>query len=716
MATPSSKEQVYAPYLKQMKTQITTDCENRSLDYLDADLACVQAIAQAAVNVELFTIPLYMTSLYSIKGTHQINSEGSTLYTGRWWPGTAPTAGKTLTTNQQVFNKVYSVFIEEMLHLQLAANMSSKLGFTPVFTSNALQTDNYGWHCYAKDNTTIPHILDFTDWKGRHPDLSTMTVELRAMNETQVELFLAIEETAALAATNLHNPDIPLPDGGSRPKYFEPAPFDWFTASMTENNLPLFGSIGHMYLCYWSYLEIKYDDGSTLLERLTNVQRDQFNNVPERPEAQYPGINGTLSSTDLLKCELINNIDAITDQGEGDAVVPNILEVWGHQPWATLYRQKSAEVATGMLGAVQSKYQPDPVALAADYPGYNDVGKPTEEMSGSAQARSDAANKDHYELFAEVKALLSHSDYMTWDTWHQQGNSWTSAMLGTNDAQNLPSTQDVAQALNNLISTEEIKASTYDTFSQSAVGTIKGITTQLNAYWRDPSVFFPGPAMGGSGDRVSICWAVTGEVPDLVTGIVSQDTKAMLYHACQGMDLTPDAVSDPDSCAAKLAYHSCKGSNECKTQGGCGFVQSASGGGSCSGTAAKGIKSAPADNLCSNLGGCAVPISASQLFPKQTDDCYEMQLYKFGGAPDFKATPISWLKLHARDMLPPVVKEVETMPYKVGDSVYDVAWKAYCTAAGLVKVKGNQLEHHRSIEMPTQPEPSDIRLALPPST
>ena len=710
MATPSSKEQVYAPYLKQMKAQITTDCEDRSLDYLDADLACVRAIAQAAVNVELFTIPLYMTSLYSIKGTHQINSEGSTLYTGRWWPGLAPTAGKTLSTNQQVFNKVYSVFIEEMLHLQLAANMSSKLGFTPVFTSNALQTDDYGWHCYGEDSSIIPHILDFKDWKGTNPDLSTMTVKLRAMNKAQIELFLAIEENEYLATDNLENSLIPLGlnEEDKRLKYFEPAPFDWFTSSMNENNLPLFGSIGHMYLCYWSYLEIKYDDGSTLLERLTNVQRDQFNNVPERPAAQYPGINATLSSTpsqeqlDILKCELINNINAITDQGEGDSVVTNILEIWGHKSWAVSYRDESAKPATGMVGAVLNKYQPDTNALKADYPGYNDVGKPTEEMSGSAQARSDAGNKDHFELFTEVSDLLEHPDYMTWDTWHEseRGNSWTADMLGTDDAPNLPSTNDVADALNNLISTEEIKSKTHETFSQSAVGTIKGITTQLNAYWRDPSVFFPGPAMGGSGDRVSICWAVTGEVPDLVTGIASQDTKAVLYHACQGMDLTPEPVDDLDSCAAKLAYHSCKGSNECKTQGGCGFVQSASGGGSCSGTAAKGIKSAPADNLCSNLGGCAVPISASQLFPVQDDNSYEMQLYKFGGAPDFKATKID-CKYKVTEQL---VISTGAMPYEPGQAVYDAAWIAYCEAKGDIG------------PIPTPPEPSDIRLALPPST
>ena len=68
------------------------------------------------------------------------------------------------------------------------------------------------------------------------------------------------------------------------------------------------------------------------------------------------------------------------------------------------------------------------------------------------------------------------------------------------------------------------------------------------------------------------------------------------------MDLNPNATDDIDTCAAPLAYHSCKGSNECKTQGGCGFVQNASGGANCSGTVTKGIKSAPADNKCGSLG------------------------------------------------------------------------------------------------------------------
>ncbi|NQY65915.1 MAG: hypothetical protein HRT38_19960 [Alteromonadaceae bacterium] len=113
---------------------------------------------------------------------------------------------------------------------------------------------------------------------------------------------------------------------------------------------------------------------------------------------------------------------------------------------------------------------------------------------------------------------MSEPDYITWDKWHEKHpeTPWKNHMLGADDrAPNLPKTQDIADALNRLNSPENHDKS-HETFSQSAVGTIKGITTQLNKYWNDRSVYFPGPAMGGSGDRISICWAVTGKVPNLV--------------------------------------------------------------------------------------------------------------------------------------------------------------------------------------------------------
>ena len=305
--------------------------------------------------------------------------------------------------------------------------------------------------------------------------------------------------------------------------------------------------------------------------------------------------------------------------------------------------------------------------------------------------------------------MISKADYKTWEKWHAENNLWTATMLGEDSAPNLPKIQEIADALNRLNSKGE-RENTYKIFSKAAVGTIKGITTSLNTYWKNPNSEFPSPAMGGSGDRISICWAVTGKCPDLVNGIESQKND-VLYHACQGMAIYPNSEASvkDNSCADVLAYHSCKGSNECKTQGGCGFVQNASGGGNCSTPilqTGKHLKSAPADNLCGSLGGCAVPISASQLFPHQEDNYYQMQLYSFGPAPDFKANKEKWPELKARDMLPPVVRYADSMPYQPGDSVYDIAWQAYCVAKGI----------DQKDAIKKKPQPSDIRLAMPPST
>jgi hypothetical protein len=64
---------------------------------------------QAAVDVELWTIPLYLTALYSIKDLNSNNQ------------GDYPVVAKL----------IESVVIEEMLHLQLACNICNALGYSP---------------------------------------------------------------------------------------------------------------------------------------------------------------------------------------------------------------------------------------------------------------------------------------------------------------------------------------------------------------------------------------------------------------------------------------------------------------------------------------------------------------------------------------------------------------------------------------------------------
>jgi hypothetical protein len=238
----------------------------------------------------------------------------------------------------------------------------------------------------------------------------------------------------------------------------------------------------------------------------------------------------------------------------------------------------------------------------------------------------------------------------------------------------------------------------YRVLSQAAAGAIAGITRVLGDYWSKKGTEFPYPSMAGSGDRVSICWAVFGKPPDLSLGIEPRHKDA-LYHACQGLEL---GGARSDSCAAVAVYHTCKGSNACKAEGGCGFVQSTKGGGNCSqhpkvafsascsqcgGGKGGSPYSAPSDNRCGGFGGCAVPISASQLFPAPSDGKAVMEVYDFVGAK------------HE----PQLLSQIE---YAAGEPVYDVAWKAYLEV----------LKHRKVSPLPEKPAPSLFRLAFPPST
>jgi hypothetical protein len=154
------------------------------------------------------------------------------------------------------------------------------------------------------------------------------------------------------------------------------------------------------------------------------------------------------------------------------------------------------------------------------------------------------------------------------------------------------------------------------------------------------------------------------------------------------MDLGTGGAHDKAgaACAALAVYHSCKGSNGCHAQGGCGFAQLDSGGGQCGAPSPgdAGKFSAPSDNKCGGFGGCAVPISASQLYPSGGT----MKLYNFGPAPGHPALPLA-----------------DTLGFELGEGVYDKAWQAY---SAVMKARGQ--------DAGAAPVPTDLRLALPPST
>jgi len=663
---------------------------NRDLQYLETDKAAVRAIAQAAINVELFTIPLYMVALYSIQGTHPINTKGIKYYQGRVWPGSATTANPD-TANKKAFNIVFSVFVQEMLHVQMAANLAKAIGVQPCFTSPLLQKKDHGWICYGDDKTVIPHIINLKDTQK----YNNVKVKLDSLNKVQIELLLAIEEDEKEARRNIFP--------GKEKGYFPEVPFQDWTPDKTEVDLPMFGTIGWLYECYACYLRIEYSDGKTLWEKIYNptvsLQRDMFNCTNSgrgHPAKEFPGFKPAIEQKDTSVAfdEAIDMMSAITDQGEGSTI--------SDKNAVRLARWKKNPPSLQATEHVEEKYRPSKDALEQDYPAYTDTGKPARSRDAKARYANSAVS--HYERFQEVQKLLTNSVFcqvITWDTWHKNPqNSWTAQMLKTKDynpqtaPKNIPTPEEVAAALNRLKQNDS-QGDNYKLVSQAAVGAIAGITTVLNDYWENRTQDFPYPSMVGSGDRVSICWAIFGKVPDLSLGIGTQDPNK-LYHACQGLDI--EKPTDEGEAPVEV-FHSCRGSNECKAQGGCGFAQLDDGGGSCSAMRVAqptipihkggeilcgGSKnySSPADNKCKTCGGCAVPISASQLFPKGG----KMIIYNFD---DTGSTPAP----------------IGEMPFQLGDNVYDKAWDAYC-----------KVMQARGQTPGPKPTASDLRVAFPPST
>lgn len=675
---------------------------HRDLSNLEADKAAVNAMVQAAVNVELFTIPLYMTSLYSVYGMHQINGDGNNFYQGRLWPGLTTTR-KTdvpLTTNQDVFNKVFSVFIAEMLHLQLASNICTSVGYAPTFTSPLLQNPDHSWNCYGDDKTIIPHVIDLKDVK-KDSEFYGLKVKLDSMNATQVKLFLAIEETEN-NAREMVDPEI------WKKKYEPTVPYANWTSSSTEADLPLFGTIGKMYLCLWEYLSLEYTDGQNLWDKMydpNSIQQDLFNSKPTSAQPQYPKmsvkVDQTVNKHPLLQVK--DMINGITDQGEGHGVIAEI----------------DRRLKLQMLKAVKGQFQPNEENIAVDYPSYSDVGVKL-DTSADATARGGVnAGMDHFEIFQAVQKLIAKPDFLTWDMWHQKNKGWNAKDLIKNQADyetnlknypQLPTAEQIAAAMNNLTPSDPVTwQKNHDLFSQIATGSITGMTMVLDNYWKVTGTNFPMPAMSGTGDRMSICWALFGKAPDLSLAPPAKKDNT-LYHACQGMALDPNTPVQEWGCASPTIYHTCIGSNGCRSEGGCGFVQSTAGGGSCGGSGCGGkalrgpmkaaqnlcggptppatTYGAPADNKCGAFGGCAVPISASQMYPAPKG---KMEFFDFVKDPQTG----KWTSVPLPDQY----------AYQQGQLVHDVAWDAYTAVL-----------KNRKQPVPEKPAPNDIRLAFPPST
>jgi hypothetical protein len=142
------------------------------------DLPHLQKHLQYAVALELWTIPFYMSALYSIRDR---SSEAAQL--------------------------LQSVVYQEMLHLQLASNVSNAFGHSPSFEPPIYQ------------GTTIPHLDFKLDEKDPTPEYSPYSAEIGPLDPLRINAMCLVE--------------YPEWDTGTKPELKE---------DMKE-----YGSIGHLY-------------------------------------------------------------------------------------------------------------------------------------------------------------------------------------------------------------------------------------------------------------------------------------------------------------------------------------------------------------------------------------------------------------------------------------------------------------------------------------
>lgn len=516
--------------------------------------AALRALCQAAADVELFTIPLYMTALYSIRGTYAAPADGQQL-----WPGMRPVPASSDDPNQLAYNAIFSVYVQEMFHLQLASNLCSAMGLSPTF-----QAPKYG-------GTTIPCIGDLS----KVPGYEDVKVELGPLDYDRIKLFIAIE-----------TPDWEAP--GPKPA----VPFAGWTRG---DDLPEFATIGHLYDCIAEYMDLEYTDGQTLFEKTWDkdaVQVDLFDFVDSgHPAEVYPDMPVKLDPTmtvDEARAAAGTIITAIIEQGEGSTetdpdvqaeYVPSALGLTQDRGtddaavrvfWDQLGHWNRFQFVSQILDQVETWPQWWASRGGVGAWTWQDLIAVPEVVQGRAADDKSTGIQGDDIAFAQARARAMNDPYTATQLNQALNESYTSLLAA-------------------------IEASWTDPrWSQEWAKEKAKRSKKLDADDTSPTTLFPYAAMQALYTRVAAIWA-TGTVPEFAHATV-QPIDPAEAHACQGLD-----PNDPgaNSCA-NAVIHTCAGSNSCKHQGGCGYPNPADDG-------------YPNVNQQRGGGGCGAPIPVAQV-------------------------------------------------------------------------------------------------------
>lgn len=483
--------------------------------------------------------------------------------------GYSPDGGKT-SPLYDLQQESLSVAVQEMYHLQLASNLANVFDVTPEIPKMTLR---------AGEEIVIPHLevngQPLTAKLGNLPDA------IRAMIEIE---------------TPDPNPDFPPP-----------------------NEQVVYASISDLYHAALTLLA-RYLDASNLLAMSADPN---FN--PGNKQVAYGTFEQTYNYNAITTRPLVAKVaNAITDQGEGNLVAPDLA--------------KSNAVAAilprffqfGQDGSVRKEFQP---------------------KEGTRFAAYGAVT--HFKRFEDIQARLQSQD-------------WEKVIGGAvfypdgNPSPDLPGWAAGAEVLGE-------SSNTIWSFMTDALQT--GFATG-NLSDQGSSASGPGfnDAMLSFKYTLPLIWQ-WGTAPSFVyrSGVDAQEAqKAMdavdplcLFHwdqrtaalrasqgfqmnACQGLNQCKGmgwggiATEKGNGACATADLHTCGANNDCKFEGGCGFLVSKSGEacGSLLEGAGEGSTSEllppseqwiPGYNNCGKLGGCETPISTGQVFNRNAGASIQSQ-------------------------------------------------------------------------------------------
>lgn len=218
---------------------------------------------QKAVYLELWTIPLYLTAAYSLQVPGCSAQHPPALQ-----PVRSP-KNPNRSREQVAFNHIYSIAVQEMLHLELASNLFIALfgakGHSPKFTGE--------W---------APSYGHFPPWIG-----VKASIDLAAVSDAQMSLLATVETPEPKAD--------PAPNGPQ----------------------PVYDSIGQFYKAIEQGIDQLWDQLYDPSVDLRQRQKSEFAD-PKYKGDDYTGFSATIAGDSVTAREQADRmIEAIIGQGEG---------------------------------------------------------------------------------------------------------------------------------------------------------------------------------------------------------------------------------------------------------------------------------------------------------------------------------------------------------------------------------------------------------------